>query len=155
MLKKHTDSTKKFFETDIFIMLKFLIDNIFAIFGGRGSQKRVGIPMSTNCTLLVADLFLYCQEADFAQGLLKKNEKNLSRSFNFTFRYINVIISLNDSTFVDFADGIQSIELEIKNSTYIANSVSYINIYLEIESDGRLRIKLYDKRQDFIFPMVN
>ena len=39
MLKKHTDSTKKFFETDIFIMLKFLIDNIFAIFGGRGSKE--------------------------------------------------------------------------------------------------------------------
>jgi hypothetical protein len=36
--------------------------------------------MGTNCALLLADLFLYSYEADFIQGLLKKNEKRLSRS---------------------------------------------------------------------------
>jgi hypothetical protein len=46
--------------------------------------KSVGIPMGTNCAPLLADLFLYSYEADFIQGLLKKNEKKLSRSFNFT-----------------------------------------------------------------------
>jgi hypothetical protein len=32
-VKHHSDSTKKFSETDIFNMLEFLIDNIFAMFG--------------------------------------------------------------------------------------------------------------------------
>ena len=32
-LKKHSDSAKKFSETDIVKMLKFLIDNIFFMFG--------------------------------------------------------------------------------------------------------------------------
>jgi hypothetical protein len=41
--------------------------------------------MGTNCAPLLADLFLYSYEADFIQGLLKKNEKKLARSFNFTF----------------------------------------------------------------------
>jgi hypothetical protein len=45
--------------------------------------------MSTNCAPLLADLFLYFYEADFMQGLLKKNEKKLAQSFNFTFRYID------------------------------------------------------------------
>ena len=56
-------------------MLKFLIDIILAIFGGGGFQQTVGIPMSTNCALLVADLLLYSKEADFAKGLLKKPKR--------------------------------------------------------------------------------
>ena len=58
-------------------MLEFLIDNIFAIFGGRVFHQTVGIPMGINCAPLLADLFLYSYEADFIQGLLKKNEKKL------------------------------------------------------------------------------
>jgi hypothetical protein len=49
--------------------------------------------MGTNCAPLLADLFLYSYEADFIQGLLKKNEKKLARSFDFTFRYKDVILS--------------------------------------------------------------
>jgi hypothetical protein len=58
-VKHHSDSTKIFSETDIFNMLEFLIDNIFAMFGGRVFQQTVGIPMDTNCASLLADLFLY------------------------------------------------------------------------------------------------
>jgi hypothetical protein len=71
--KHHSDSTKKFSETDIFNMLEFLIDNRFARFGGRVFQQTFGIPMGTNCAPLLVDLFLYSYEADFIQGLLKKN----------------------------------------------------------------------------------
>jgi hypothetical protein len=61
-----------------FNMLEFLIDNILVIFGGRVFHQTVGIPMGTNCAPLLADLFLYSYEADFIQGLLKKNEKKLT-----------------------------------------------------------------------------
>jgi hypothetical protein len=40
-------------------MHEFLIDNIFAIFGGRDFQQTFGILMGTNCAPLIADLFLY------------------------------------------------------------------------------------------------
>jgi hypothetical protein len=90
--------------------------------GGRVFQRTVGIPMSTNCAPLLADLFLYSYEADFIQRLLKKNEKTLSRSFNFTFRYIDDVISLNNSRFGDFVDRIYPIELEIKDITGLYNS---------------------------------
>jgi hypothetical protein len=75
-VRHHSDSTKKFSETDIFNMLEFLIDNIFVMFRGSVFQQTVGIPMGTNCAPLLADLFLYSHEADFIQGLLKKNEKS-------------------------------------------------------------------------------
>ena len=54
-------------------MLEFLIDNIFVMFDGRVFQQTIGIPMGTNCALLLADLFIYSYKADFIQGLLKKN----------------------------------------------------------------------------------
>ena len=69
----HSDYTKKFSETVIFNMLEYLIDNIFVMFGGRVFQQAVGISMGANCAHLLADLFLYSYEADFIQGLLKKN----------------------------------------------------------------------------------
>jgi hypothetical protein len=34
-------------------------------------------------------------------------------------------------------------------------SASYLDLHLEIDSDGRLRTKLYDKWDDFNFPIVN
>jgi hypothetical protein len=112
-VKHHSNSTKKFSKTDIFNMLEFFIDNIFVMFGRRVFQQTVGIPMGTNCAPLLADLFLYSYEADLIKGLLKKNEKKLARSFNFTFRYIDDVLSLNNSRFGDFVDRISPVELEI------------------------------------------
>ena len=34
-------------------------------------------------------------------------------------------------------------------------SASYLDFHLEIDNGGRLKTKLYDKRDDFTFPMVN
>jgi len=69
-------------------MLEFLIDNIFVVFG----ERTVGIHMGTNYAPLLADWFLYSYETDFIQGLLKKIEKKLARSFNFTFRYTDDVL---------------------------------------------------------------
>jgi hypothetical protein len=78
--------------------------------------------LGTNCAPPLADLFLYSYKADFIPGLLKKNEKKLARSFNFTFRYIDDVLSLNNSRIDDFVDRIYPIELEIKDTTYTDRS---------------------------------
>ena len=49
----------------------------------------------------------------------------------------------------------KAIELEIKNTTYTDRFASYIDLDIEIDSEGRLRTKLYDRRDDFNFPIVN
>ena len=94
-------------------MLEYLIDNIFVVFAGRSLQQIVSIPMGTSCAPLLTDLFLHSHETDFIQELFKKNEKKLAWSFNFTFRYIDDVFSLNNSKFDDFADRIYTIALEI------------------------------------------
>ena len=86
---------------------------------------------------------------------LKKNEKNLVRSFNFTFRYIDDVLSLNNFRFGDFVDRIYLIELEIKDTTDTDRSASYLELHLEIDSEWRLRTILYDKRDVFKFPIVH
>jgi hypothetical protein len=80
--------------------------------------------MGTNCTPLLADLFLYSYEVDFIQGFLKKNEKKLAPSFNFMFRYVDDVLSLNNCRFGDFVDRIYPIELEIKDTTDTDRSAS-------------------------------
>ena len=113
--------------------------------------------MGTNCAPLLTDLFLYSYEADFIHGLLKKNEKKLARSFNFTFRYIDDVhvLSLNNFRFGDFVDSIYPIELQIKDTKETDMSALYLELHLEIDIAGRLRTKLYNKRDDFDFPIVN
>jgi hypothetical protein len=65
--------------------------------------------MGTNCVPLLGDLFLYPYKAYVNQRLLKKNEQKLSWSFNFTFRYIDDVLSLK--TFCYFVDRIYPIEI--------------------------------------------
>ena len=134
-VKSHSDSTKRFSETDIINMLECFIDNIFAMLGGRVFQQTVGIVAGTNYAPLLADLFPCSYESDFIQGILKKNEKKLARAFNFTFRYIDIddVLSLNNSRFDYFVDRIYLVELEIKDTTDTDMSASYLDLPLDID----------------------
>jgi len=111
--------------------------------------------MGTNCAPLLSDLFFHLYEADVIQGRLKKNEKKLARFFNFTFRYIDDVLSLNNSRFGYFIDRIYPIELETKDTTDTDRSASYLDLHLEIDSEGRLKTKPYDKRDNLNLPIVN
>jgi hypothetical protein len=91
-------------------------------------------------------------QTSIVQGLVTKSEK-LARSFNFTLRYIDDVLSIYNSRFGDFVDRIYPVELEIKDTT--DRSASYLDLHLEIDSEGRFRTKLYDKKDYFNFPIVN
>ena len=65
---------------------------------------------------------------------INDDEKKLARSFNFTFRYIDDVLSLNNSRFGDLVDLINPIEIEIKDTTNTDRSDSYLDLNLEIGS---------------------
>ena len=73
--------------------------------------------------------------------------KESNPSFNFKFRYIDHVISLNKVD--DFVDCIYAIELEIKHFTDTSKSTSYHDLHLDIDCDDPLRTAFYDKRDDF------
>ena len=91
----------------------------------------VGIPMGTNCAPLTADLFLYSYESEFLQKLVKDKKIHEARAFNFKYRYIDDILSINDSRFAEFLPLIYPPELEVKETTD-----TFLNLYLEFDDSG-------------------
>jgi hypothetical protein len=93
---------------------------------GRTSGFFVGFFLTKISLSLSKTMYLYLQR------LLKKNEKKLARFFNFTFRYIEDILSLINSKFGDFVNRIYPIELEVKVTTDTTSSASYLDLHLNI-----------------------
>ena len=93
--------------------------------------------MGTNCVPLLVDLVLYYYEAEFIQELLTKKDRKLAISLNFTFRYIDDVLSLHNTKFGDYVERIYPIELEITDTTDTIKSASYLDLNLEIDFEGR------------------
>jgi hypothetical protein len=51
---------------------------------------------------LLADLFLYSYEWEFLQKLVKDKKIHGAKAFNFTYRYIDDVLSINNSRFAEF-----------------------------------------------------
>ena len=81
--------------------------------------------------------------------------KEEAKLFNSTLRYIDDVLSLNNPDFGKFLHLIYPKELEIKETTETRRSASYLDLFLNIDTDGRLNTRIYDKRDDFNFPIVN
>ena len=67
--------------------LSYLLDNIYIRFGTKLYRQIVGIPLGTNCTPLVADLFLYCYERDFMDSLNHDNQADVGPGSNWCFSF--------------------------------------------------------------------
>ena len=130
-VKEHSDSKNKYTEDDIINMLEFLVDNIFVVFGGKVFQQIVGIPMGTNCAPLLADICLYLYEAEFIVFALNWKEK-IASQFNFTYRYIDDVLSINNPDFENYLGQMYPAELEIKDTTESNTSASYLDLLLSI-----------------------
>ena len=111
--------------------------------------------MGTNCAPLLADIFLYSYEAEFIQSLLSAGKKRLASQFNFTYRYIDDVLSINNPDFANYLGQMYPPELEIKDTTESNTSASYLDLLLSICRDGQLHTSLYDKRDDFNFHITN
>jgi hypothetical protein len=82
-------------------------------------------------TVLLFSLTCFFIRTRHTSYVAYKSEKKLAPSFYFTFRYIDDVLSLNNSRFGDFVDRIYPVELEIKDATDTDRSASYLDLYLE------------------------
>jgi len=108
--------------------------------------------MATNCSPLLFNLFLYSYE--FIQNLIKDKTNTEAEAFNLTFRNIDVL-SINKPNIANWIPLIYHKELEMNETTEIASSVSFLVINLQFDTNDQLSTKLYDKRDDFNFAIIN
>ena len=104
-------------------------------------HQTIGIPMGTNCDTLLADLFLHVYQANFLKGLLNNKDIILAQTFNSSFSYIDIVLSLNNSGFGDYRHRIYPGEPEAKDTTDTPMSASYLDLHLKIDNGGRLKTK--------------
>ena len=136
-------------------LLDFLIGNIYVKLGDEIFRQILGIPMGTNCAPLLANLYLFSYEYDFIMDLKQQNKLHLARKFNLSFRYIDDLISVGNPNFASSIGIIYPKELELKETTESVNSCSYLDLFLFKDDKDRLKSKIYDKRDDFSFHIVN
>ena len=126
--------------------------NIFVSFGGALFQQVVCIRIVPLFQLIY---FYTHTSLEFLQNLVKDKKIHEARAFNFTYRYIDDVLSINNPRFAEFLPLIYPPELEIKETTDTASSASFLDLYLEFNDSGQLSTKIYDKQDDFNFKIIN
>ena len=134
--------------------LHYLLDNIFIRFGSKLYRQIVGIPMGTNCAPLVADLFLFCYERDFMLSLSDNNQADIIEAFNSTSGYLDDLLHIDNPYFEQIVGQIYPAELQLNKANYSDTEAPFLYLNLSI-TNGIVSSKIYDKRDDFNFEIVN
>ena len=111
--------------------------------------------MGTNCTPLLADLFLYFYENEFLDKLIKEGKRKLARKFNLSYRYTDDLISFNNKRFKEFLSDIYLRELTIFETIESTSDACYLDLLFIRDKSNNITSKLYDKSDKFGFHIVN
>ena len=114
----------------------------------------VGIPMGTNCAPLVADLFLFCYERDFMMSLSDDKQADVIDAFNTTSRYLDDILNINNVYFDNMVSQIYPSGLRLGRASASGAEAAFLGLRLSV-SDDIVSTRIYDKRDDFDFEIVN
>ena len=71
-------------------------------------------------------------EAELVQSLLSTDRKQLAFRFNFTYRYIDDVLSINNPEFENYLGKVYPHELEIKDTIENNTSASFLDLLLSI-----------------------
>ena len=110
--------------------------------------------MGTNCAPLVADLFLYCYERDFMDSLNHDNQADVIEAFNSTSRYLDDLLNIDNPSFEGMVNQIYPPELQLNKANISDTEAPFLDLHLSV-ANGFVSSKIYDKRDDFDFDIVN
>ena len=112
--------------------------------------------MGTNCAPQVADLFLFCYERDFMMSLSDDKQTDVIDAFNTTSRYLDDILNINNVYFDNMVSQIYPSELQLCKTNTSDTEAAFLDLHLStcIYKDI-VSTKIYDKRDDFDFEIVN
>ena len=110
--------------------------------------------MGTNFTPLVADLFLICYERDFMLSLSDNNQTDIIEAFNSTSRYLDDLLNIDNAYFKLMVGQIYPTELQLNKAISSDTITPFLDLNLSI-TNGIVSSKMYNKRDDFNFGIVN
>ena len=134
--------------------LIYLLDKIYIRFGTTLYRQIFGIPIGTNCAPLVADLFLFSYERDFMTSLSDVKQAEIIQAFKFTPRYLDDLLNIDNPYFEGIVNRIYPPELQLNKANTSDTEAPFLDLHLSI-SNGFVSSKIYDKRDDFDFDIVN
>ena len=134
--------------------LHYLLDNIFIRFGSKLYRQIVVIQMGTNCSPLVADFALFCYERDFMLSLPDNNQADIIEAFNSTSRYLDDLLNIDNPYFEQMVGQIYPTELQLNKANSSDTEAPFLDLNLST-TNGIVSSKIYDKRDDFNFEIVN
>ena len=115
--------------------LIYLLDNIYIRFGSKLYRQNVGIPTGTNCSPLVADMFLFCYERDFIKSLTKEKRFDMIDAFNATSRYLGDLLNIDNIHFEQMVHRIYPAELELNKANTSDAEAAFLDLNLSIHND--------------------
>ena len=110
--------------------------------------------MGTNRAPLVADLFLFCYERDFITSLSDVKQAEINEAFKSTSRYLDDLLNIENPYFEGMVNRIYPPELQLNKANTSDTEAPFLDLHLSI-SNGFVISKIYDKRDDFNFDIVN
>ena len=110
--------------------------------------------MGTNCAPLVADLFLFYYERGFMLSLSANNQSDVIEAFNSTSRYLDDLLNIDNPYFEQMVGQIYPTELQLNKANSSDTEAPFLDLNLSI-TNGIVSSKIYDKRDDFNFEIVN
>ena len=110
--------------------------------------------MGTNCVPLVADLFLFCYERYFMLSQSDNNQTDIIETFNSTSRYLDDLLNIDNPYFEQMVGQIYPTELQLDKANSSDTEAPFLDLNVSI-TNGIVSSKIYDKREDFNFEIVN
>lgn len=130
-----------------------VIKETYINFGDTVLQQRLGVPMGGSCSPDLACMTLSILEYKFL-----KNNPQLQYQLRHTCRYIDDIINISDTNFMELAKSIYPTTIRLEKTNETSDAATFLDINMKIKENNSLqtktyniRFKIYDKRDDFKF----
>ena len=87
-------------------------------------------------------------------SLSEDNQSGVIEAFNSTSRYLDDLLNIDNNFFDSMVNRIYPSEFQLNQANVSDTEGSFLDLHLSI-SDGFVKSKIYDKRDDFDFDIVN
>ena len=85
---------------------------------------------------------------------IEDTQSDVIRAVNSTSRYLDDLLNIDNNFFISMVNRIYPSELQLNKVNVSDTEASFLDLHLSI-SDGFVNTKIFDKRDDFDFDIVN